>query len=371
MNVPAAERTLQILEILLSNPDGITPQELMDALDISRSSLFLLLNTLKQHGYVEQNEQRGRYRAGPRLQAWRSSNQSSSQEVITAFYQEAEMLAGGETLALAAPSRDGVLILAQVESRQRVRSVLETGLPISDEQTAAGLIFSNPLPQEVRQQGVALLIRHDTLELALPVCRDGIHPDFALLQAAPAFRLSRQQAEAQLPLLREMAARLSYRMGAAAYAPFHESGQAETPAARPLNTEEMERFLKGPWPARLACVRPDGSPHVVPVWQEWDGHDFFVVAMKGSRWAGYVLSNPAVSLSVDETWPPLRRVTARGTAVAVQDPVGSRRVRPLLNRFYRRYLGQSVPAAAEEQIEWIFRITPLTLKGWQGLSQEL
>ncbi|NPV74888.1 MAG: helix-turn-helix domain-containing protein [Anaerolineae bacterium] len=368
MNVPAAERTLQIIELLLSNPDGITPQELLAALDISRSTLFLLLNTLKQQGYVEQSEQRGRYRPGPRLQAWRSPNRASFQEVITAFYQEAGMAASQETLALAASTPGGLLILAQVESPQRVRSVFETGTVLPPEKTAAGQIFAFPPAKIVQQQGFARQEDEDAVELALPVCRDGVHPDFTLLFAAPKYRCPQSRLEDELPSLREMAARLSYRLGAAAYAPFHEAGQNEPPAAAPLSLAEMEAFLKGPWPARLACIRPDGSPHVVPVWQEWDGQDFYVVAWKGSRWASYVLNNPNVSLSVDETWPPLRRVTTRGSAAAVGDPVGSKRLRPLLSRFYHRYLGQPTPASAEEQIEWIFRITPLGLKGWKGLA---
>jgi len=368
MNVPAAERTLQIIELLLSNPEGITPQELLSALDISRSTLFLLLNTLKQQGYVEQSEQRGRYRPGPRLLAWRSPNRASLQEVITAFYQEAAMAACQETLALAVSTSGGLLILAQVESPQRVRSVFETGATLLPDRTAAGKIFSSPVARTVLEKSYAQQENDDVLELALPICRDGIHPDFALLFAAPGYRCPPERVEEELPVLREMAARLSYRLGAAAYTPFHAAGQNETPAAAPLSLAEMQLFLKGPWPARLACIHPDGGPHVVPVWQEWDGQDFYVVAWKGSRWAGYVLNNPNVSLSVDETWPPLRRVTARGSAAAVADPVGSKRLRPLLNRFYHRYLGQSTPANAEEQIEWIFRITPLGLTGWKGLS---
>ncbi|MCC6147812.1 MAG: helix-turn-helix domain-containing protein [Anaerolineaceae bacterium] len=368
MNVPAAERTLQIIELILGNPEGITLQELLASLDISRSSLFLLLNTLKQQGYAEQSEQRGRYRPGPRLQAWRGSNRVSSQEIIPAFYQEAGRTACTETLALAAETHGGALILAQVESPQSVRAVLKTGLVAPMGQTAAGAVFSSPPPEEVRRRGYALRRDGDVIELALPVCRDGIHPDYALLFVAPAYRDPDQKVDDALALLREMAARLSYRLGAAAYAPFHENAENETPAATPLGKEEMEEFLKGPWPARLACVRPDGSPHVVPVWQEWDGQDFHILAWKGSRWADYILGKPSVSLSVDETWPPLRRVTARGSAAPVQEPVSSKRLRPLLNRLYRRYLGQSAPANAEEQIEWIFRITPLGLKGWKGLS---
>src|SRR5512133_912696 len=85
-----AQRTLALVELLLANPDGLTPQELVTQLEISRSTLFLLLNTLKQLGYVEQSEKRGRYRSGPRLQAWRSSTPGAAPDLIQAFYQEVE-----------------------------------------------------------------------------------------------------------------------------------------------------------------------------------------------------------------------------------------------------------------------------------------
>src|SRR5574340_1274043 len=85
----SAERTLRLIEILMAEPDGLTPQEMLVVLDTSRSSLFNLLSRLKALGYVEQAERRGRYRAGPRLTAWRSAPSDSIQTLLSAFYLEA------------------------------------------------------------------------------------------------------------------------------------------------------------------------------------------------------------------------------------------------------------------------------------------
>jgi DNA-binding IclR family transcriptional regulator len=105
---PAAERTLRLIELLLSRPEGWTPQELLVQLDLSRSSLFVLLRTLKTLGYVEQAGIRGRYVPGPRLQAWRAPQSPSAQELLTAFYQVMETARSaeisGETLALVLPA---------------------------------------------------------------------------------------------------------------------------------------------------------------------------------------------------------------------------------------------------------------------------
>ena len=40
-----------------------------------------------------------------------------------------------------------------------------------------------------------------------------------------------------------------------------------------LTAEEMEDFLAGNAVARLATLKPDGSPYVMPVWYQWDGQD--------------------------------------------------------------------------------------------------
>ena len=38
-----------------------------------------------------------------------------------------------------------------------------------------------------------------------------------------------------------------------------------------LTKKEIKAFLAGPIVARIATVKPDGSPYVVPVWQHYDG----------------------------------------------------------------------------------------------------
>jgi nitroimidazol reductase NimA-like FMN-containing flavoprotein (pyridoxamine 5'-phosphate oxidase superfamily) len=130
----------------------------------------------------------------------------------------------------------------------------------------------------------------------------------------------------------------------------------------------MAAFLNGPWTARLACIRPDGGPHVIPVWQEWDGERFVIIAWQGSQWAEYVLQNPNVSISVDEPWPPLRRVVARGKAV--QMPADSSRLDEILLRLSGRYLGQGTTGITG-QVHIAFSILPDYLRGWQGLPGTL
>ena len=97
------ERTLKLVEALLGQPGGIGPQELLAQLGGSRSTLFLLLHTLKSLGYAEQPEKRGRYYPGPRLRAWQSAPAIPAAGLSLAFYQEAARRSRQETLALALP----------------------------------------------------------------------------------------------------------------------------------------------------------------------------------------------------------------------------------------------------------------------------
>ncbi len=363
-----AARTLKLVEALLACPQGATPQELLARLGGSRSSLFPLLHTLKSLGYAAQPEKRGRYYPGPRLAAWasgpapsRSAGEIPTADLSQAFYQEATRSPFAETLALVVPAPGGPLALSQVEGSQQVRCAFTPG-QVYPALEAARLALAPQPPPAVQENGYALIAGAESLDLALPICRDGTRPEAALLLSAPSFRWQPQQLlDAYLPELRAMAARLSYRLGAPYYMPYRNPSEGELKPASPLSSEEITRFLQGPWAARLACLRPDGRPHVIPVWQEWDGQSFYVVAWQGSQWAEFLLQNPDVSLIVDEPWPPLRRVTARGRASLVETRFD---LASLLQRLARRYLGQDAPPAP---IQRTFRIHPETLKGWQGL----
>jgi hypothetical protein len=126
----------------------------------------------------------------------------------------------------------------------------------------------------------------EELQLAVPICPDGSTPQAALVMCAPAYRWKMPDFEkSSLPQLKNAAARLSYRMGALTYAPFQLDTSIALPLSSELSESEIQTFLNQPLTARLACLRPDGLPHVIPVWQEWDGQAFTVAAWEGSAWA--------------------------------------------------------------------------------------
>ncbi|GIV69783.1 pyridoxamine 5'-phosphate oxidase family protein [Caldilinea sp.] len=372
---PSVRRTIEVLESLLANPQGLTLQEMLATVDSPRSTLFTLLAALKQLGYVAQRERGGRYYAGPRLQAWRTASpRLRNADLLTAFYQEAAQARLEETLAVAILLPTGeAQVLGQVEGGAGVRSLFAEGERLSPE-SAAGRVLHEAPAVEVRAAGYCMRERDDALDIALPLCRDGVRPLAALIWSAPAFRWKARTGETRplLALLTGLAARISSRLGAPLYAPWREGEGVEMQAMAPLASEQIADVLAAPWMARLACVGRNGEPHVVPVWYEWDEgrRMFHIPAWRGSRWAEYVLENPQVSLTIDEPWPPLRRVLARGPAQPAfqgDDP----RLKELLTRLSRRYLGRSAASLLAPQVERSFWIAPQSLRGWQGMLTDV
>jgi hypothetical protein len=76
---------------------------------------------------------------------------------------------------------------------------------------------------------------------------------------------------------------------------------ADTPAgsSQPIAWETaIERFVKGGW-FWLSTVRPDGTPHAVPVFAAWAGDSFFVASNPTKRKARNLDANPRCVLTHD------------------------------------------------------------------------
>ena len=68
------------------------------------------------------------------------------------------------------------------------------------------------------------------------------------------------------------------------------------------------------WSASWGPRAADGSPHVVPVWYRWDGHDVLVWTHEERLWVRNLRRDPRVAFSVQEPKPPYGAVTVRGQA---------------------------------------------------------
>jgi PPOX class probable F420-dependent enzyme len=143
------------------------------------------------------------------------------------------------------------------------------------------------------------------------------------------------------------------------------------PQARSLTKAEIDAFLATPIIARLATVRPDGAPYVVPVWQQWDGERMWVIPRAKSSFVENIRHEPRVCVScADDINPAHTRVTIEGRAEIVEGPtplVG--RTKEIADEMAVRYMGPDGPKYAErtaDRLRCLVRITPEKITSWQG-----
>jgi nitroimidazol reductase NimA-like FMN-containing flavoprotein (pyridoxamine 5'-phosphate oxidase superfamily) len=143
----------------------------------------------------------------------------------------------------------------------------------------------------------------------------------------------------------------------------------------PLSPSELDEFLAQPLLLKLACVRPDGWPYIVPLWYAWHDHKLYVVGRQRAVWIDYIRREPRVGVLIDEDARRHRRVQMTATAAVVEGPVsraqGSQRWREQLDRLLvARYMaderGQAYARATAERPRFLVEITPVQVTSWRG-----
>src|ERR1700759_2101873 len=90
---------------------------------------------------------------------------------------------------------------------------------------------------------------------------------------------------------------------------------------KPMSEAEAYAFLaEGTRTGKVATVRADGRPHVVPVWFVTDGTDLVFMTGAESVKGRSLRRDPRVALAVDLEEPPYAFVTVEGTVTITDDP---------------------------------------------------
>ena len=144
----------------------------------------------------------------------------------------------------------------------------------------------------------------------------------------------------------------------------------------------VDEFLRGPdsrWLLKLAHLKEDGWPAIVPLWYQWDGEAFFVVGRKRSLWVADLERNPQCAICIEEpAHPRIRKVIAQCVAEVVEGPAkgeGSKWV-PVADEMATRYTGPSGPEQLKASWDWeryLVKLTPRDgkLTTWQGADWAL
>jgi PPOX class probable F420-dependent enzyme len=85
---------------------------------------------------------------------------------------------------------------------------------------------------------------------------------------------------------------------------------------RQARTAERLRAEEILW---LASVRPDGRPHLVPVWFLWEGESILLFSKPENQKIRNLRQNPAVSVSLDGTNQGDEVTLLEGTAAMIDD----------------------------------------------------
>lgn len=410
--VPSVDRALRALEELARQPAGGTLSELSRALAIAPSTLLAILNTLRQRGYVERDDPgSSRYRLGAAPQRLTRATATPA-ELHKAFGHAADhlLLQIGETVLLWALEGAEAVLADHREGAHPLRFVPRPGERRPAVRCAAGLTLLAALPAddpllrstalspprwsgdvierlpEVRAAAYAEQSEEEdgTWEVAAPVLAADGRVIASLGIAGPASRageLQRQESREQVSL---SAALLSTQLGAEAYRPYAVEGLARPwsgPLARgippglavrgPLSLAERDLFLSQDYLARLACVQENGHPYTVPLWYEWDGGSFWLVPQGRSRWADHARRTRHVSMTIDEPYPPLRRVIVQGQVEVIEEPALEGRWREILARMAQRYLGRGDADFLETALRrphGLYRIVPERVITSRGLA---
>lgn len=125
-------------------------------------------------------------------------------------------------------------------------------------------------------------------------------------------------------------------------------------------TEEQRAFLlHGTRTGKLATVRKDGRPHVVPIWFTLDGDTLVFTTGEHTAKMANMRRDARVSLCVDDETPPYAYLIVEGTASWSSEPAA---LLHWATRLGGRYMGEEQAEAYGKRNgvpgELLIRITP-------------
>lgn len=138
--VPAIERADRVLKEISQHPNELRLIDLSKKLEINKSSLFSLLNTLETLGWIVKTA-KDSYNLGPTVGTFNSMYLSQF-NLIQSFYREAEDAVSKikEHIQLGTLEGNDVVYLGKVEAKTRVHLVTEPGMRFPAYASAIGKV---------------------------------------------------------------------------------------------------------------------------------------------------------------------------------------------------------------------------------------
>lgn len=147
--IKSLDRALNILELIVQSENGLGVTEISRKLDIHKSTVYRLLDTLKFRGYLEKNEDNHKYRTGMKLFELGSKaiNDIDSRIRVRPYLEEL-MKKTKETVHLGILDFGEIIYLDKVESTETIRMYSQVGKRAPVHSTSLGKTIMAHLPRQ-------------------------------------------------------------------------------------------------------------------------------------------------------------------------------------------------------------------------------
>lgn len=148
-SIAVLEKSLRVLEFLISYPDGASLNEIAKGVQLNKSTVYRILYTLRQNHYIIQDEKTSEYRLGNRFLAYSSFFQTLSIKSISIPFMQEFSDTYGYSTSLAILDEDVSLALAVINPTQSspIRVSADEGFRCPLYCCASGKIFLSAFSQ--------------------------------------------------------------------------------------------------------------------------------------------------------------------------------------------------------------------------------
>lgn len=148
-NIEALARGLEVLELFTAENPSLSLSEIVNTLNLNKSTTFRLLSTLESMGYLERESDNRRYYPSLKVLqlGFTAINRQEVRQVARPYLERLSQEAG-ETVSLCVLNGIDVIYIDRIRNRAIVGVVLEIGSHVPAHCTSMGKVLLADLPDE-------------------------------------------------------------------------------------------------------------------------------------------------------------------------------------------------------------------------------
>jgi PPOX class probable F420-dependent enzyme len=132
-------------------------------------------------------------------------------------------------------------------------------------------------------------------------------------------------------------------------------------------TPRIDRLLDREPVVWLSSIRPDGGPHLVPIWFSWDGREIMIASKPHAQKVRNLRGNPSVMLALGEAEDDFDVGLLEGRAELLDTPAADVLPAAHLAKYRRQMAAIGLtPAEFLATYSQVIRIVPTRFLPWRG-----